>query len=441
MSQPAAAPREPLSAGPAPGASSAYAHYVLGLLLVAYVFNFVDRNLLAALLEPIQQELAVSDTKMGLLIGTTFALFYTVLGIPIARLADLGNRSLVLAAGLALWSGMTALSGLARGFGELALARVGVGVGEAAGSPTSHSLISDYFPPRRRARALSIYATGNYLGLLVAQVAGTWVAATYSWRVALVAAGLPGLFLALLVQLTVREPARGQNEARGPEVPAASLREALRFLSRQRSYTYLNAAGAFSALLGYGFGHWGTAYLMRVHDMALAQAGGWIGVIAVLGGASGALLSGVLVDRLARRDARWYLWMPGVSALVTFPFSAAFALGSQAVALSAFGVHAFLHALYVGPMYAAMQGVAPLRMRALVVAIHMLIVNLIGLGLGPVLVGLLNDALRGSLGQEGIRYSLLAVSFAGPIAGVLFLAGARSLRQDLRAAGSPGGPT
>jgi predicted MFS family arabinose efflux permease len=432
---PLAAPAPPPEPEPAAD-SKLYANYVLGVLLVAYVFNFVDRNLLAALLEPIKRDLGSTDTQMGLLIGTTFALFYTVLGIPIARWADLGNRRSILALGLALWSGATALSGLARSYLQLMLARVGVGIGEAAGSPPSHSLISDYFPPERRARALSVYATGNYLGLLVAHVAGTWLAQRHGWRIAFVAAGLPGLALALLVRLSVREPPRGRSESRPSGPHTATLREALRFLWRQRSYNYINAAGAFSALLGYGFGHWSNAFLMRVHGMTLAEAGSWIGPIAASCGVSGALVGGAIVDRLARRDARWYLWLPGLSGLVTFPFSAAFALADRSVVLIAFGAHAFLHALYVGPMFTAMQALAQLRMRALAVAIHMFVVNLIGLGLGPLLVGVLNDSLRAALGDGGIRYSLLAVSCTGPIAGLLFLAGARTMREDLRAARS-----
>lgn len=414
--------------------SSARANYVLGVLFLCYVFNWVDRNVLAILLVPIKAELGVSDTAMGFLTGLAFALFYTVLGIPIARWADRGNRRSILALGLALWSAMTVVCGLARSFVGLALARVGVGVGEAAGSPSSQSLISDYFAPEHRGRALSVYAMGNYAGHFVAFVIGGWINQHYGWRATFFVMGIPGLLLALVVRFSVPEPQRGAFEAPARSEAQAPFREVLRFLARQRSYVFINLGGALSALVGYGFGIWGPTFFMRVHGMGTAEAGFWLGWLAPIGGIVGTLLGGVLIDRLARREPRWYLWIPAASALAHVPVSVLLLLGSESVALALYAPHSLLFALYVGPLYAAMQSVAQPRMRALAVAIHLLVVNLLGLGAGPLVVGALNDALHATYGDASVRWSLLIVSLTGLASGLCYLLGARSVRGDLLAA-------
>ena len=428
-------PARPRSAEPPPAPPSpARARYVLGVLLLCYVFNWVDRNVLAILLGSIKAELGVSDTAMGLLSGLAFAVFYTTLGIPIARWADLGNRRSILALGIALWSAMTVACGLAKGFVSLALARVGIGVGEAAGSPCSQSLISDCFPPESRGRALSVYAMGNYAGHFVAFVVGGWINEQWGWRATFFAMGVPGLVLALVVRFTVPEPPRGALERRAGAALHASFREVVRYLARRRSYLFINLGGALSALVGYGFGLWGPTFFMRVHGMGTAEAGLWLGWLGPLGGLTGTWLGGLLVDRLAPRDARWYLWVPGVSALVHVPLSALLLLGSERVALALYAPHSLLFALYVGPLYAAMHRVALPRMRALAIAIHLLAVNLLGLGFGPLVVGALNDGLHARFGESAVRWSLLAVSAAGVLAGVCYLVGARSVEGDLAAA-------
>ena len=433
MAQPAAA-QGPLRAPPVGAPSAAYSNYVLGVLFVCYVFNWVDRNVLAILLAPMKAELGVSDTAMGFLSGLAFALFYTLLGIPIARWADLGSRRSILAIGIALWSAMTVACGLAKSFAALALARVGVGVGEAAGSPASHSLISDYFPPERRGRALSVYAMGNYAGHFVAFVIGGWVNEHYGWRTTFVVMGIPGLLLALLVRFTVREPPRGRFDGAAGAEPRAGFGEVLHFLGRQRSYLFINLAGALNALVGYGFGIWGPTFFMRVHEMGSAEVGLWLGWLSPLGGLTGTFVGGFLIDRLAGRDGRWYLWIPAASALVSVPISMLLLLGDVSLALALYAPHALLFALYIGPMFAAMQGVAPPRMRALTVAIHLLVVNLLGLGAGPLVVGALNDALHATHGDASVRWSLLLVSLTGLGSGLCYLLGARSVRRDLLAA-------
>jgi predicted MFS family arabinose efflux permease len=330
---------------------------------------------------------------------------------------------------------MTVACGLARSVAALALARIGVGVGEAAGSPTSHSLISDYFPSERRGRALSVYARGNYAGHFVAFVIGGWISQHYGWRATFFAMGAPGLLLALLVRTTVREPRRGRFDPAPQAAGArASFREALRFLGRQRSYVFINVGGSLSALVGYGFGLWSPTFFMRVHGMDTAEAGLWLGWLGPLGGIAGTFLGGWLIDRVGARRPSWYLWIPALSSLVHVPVSLALLLGSEVVALSLFAPHSLLFALYIGPMFAAMQGIAPPRMRALAVAIHLFCVNLLGLGAGPFVVGALNDAMRESFGAEAVRYSLLCVSLAGLAAGACYAAGARSVGRDLEAA-------
>ncbi len=418
-------------------ASPAYANYVLGLLVFAYIFNWVDRNALAVLMPDMKRELGVSDTAMGFLSGPAFAIFYTLLGIPIGRWADIGNRRSILALGLTLWSAMTAVCGMAQSFAVLALARVGVGVGEAAGSPCSHSLISDYFPPERRGRALAVYGMGNYGGHFVAFVIGGWINHHYGWRTTFLAMGLPGILLALLIRATLREPQRAAPTVVLPH--AASFGSALRYLRSRRSYLFLNLGGALSALVGYGFGIWVLTFFVRVHGLEPSEASTWLGILAPVGGLCGTALGGILVDRLARTHPSAYLWIPAISSLLHLPLSLALLLGSRELALAAYLPHSLAFSMYVGPLFALMQGVAPPRMRSLAVAIHLLIVNLLGLAAGPIVVGALNDALHAKYGDDAVRYSLLLVSATGAVAAALYAAGARSVAGDLAAAASDRG--
>jgi MFS family permease len=420
-----AGPKRPTRSEP-----DAYSWYVLAVLTLAYVFNYVDRNILNLLLQPIKEDLGASDTAMGFLTGFAFAAFYAIMGLPIARWADTGTRRSILAIGLAAWSGMTVVCGLARSFTQLALARVGVGIGEAAGTPPSHSLISDYFPPHRRGIALSVYSMANYGGLALGFAIGGYLASEYGWRWAFIAMGVPGILLAVVVRATVREPARGAFDD-VKDVAPVSTREALAFLSRQRSYLWLNVAGTFSAVLGYGYGVWGPTFLARVHGMGLTEIGLWLGVLGASGGLIGTLAGGALSDRLTPRDLRWYMWIAAFSCLVNVPVNCALLFASTNVTLALYFPHSLIHGLYVGPLFATMQVVARPQMRALVVAIHLMIVNLIGLGLGPLVVGMLNDALDARLGDEAIRYSLLVVTFTGAIAGFFYLLAARTLREDV----------
>lgn len=415
--------------------SAAYARYVLGLLFVVYVFNFIDRQILSVLLEAIKKDLNASDTEMGILSGLAFAVFYTTAGIPIARWADRGSRRSIVALGLAVWSLMTAASGLARTFSQLALARVGVGIGEAAGSPPAHSLIADYFPPERRATALSIYATGVYVGAMIALLAGGQILELFDWRTAFFVVGLPGLPLALLVRLTIRELPRGFSELRQTTSVPASTGDVVRFLLTQRSFVLITLGGAVQSLSGYGVLAWGPTFLRRVHSMDSAEIGTWLGLTIGIGGALGAYVGGRIADRSGRRDQRAYPVLCGAVCLLGVPLGAAFLLAeSQARSLLYFVPFYVLGAMYVGPMLSLIQGLVPLHMRATASAVLLFVLNLVGLGAGPTLVGIGNDLMAPRFGDAAIRYSLLAVVLAGAPAAALFFAAARTLRADLERA-------
>ncbi len=414
--------------------SRRYANYVLGLLFLVYVFNFIDRQILSILLEDIKAELGVSDTAMGFLTGIAFALFYTVAGLPIARWADHGSRRTIIALGLAVWSVMTAASGLVRSFGQLVIARVGVGVGEAAGSPPAHSLIADYFPPERRATALSIYNMGINVGILFGFLAGGWINEFFGWRLAFFVVGLPGIALALLVRFTIREPPRGISEGITQDEPAEPIGKVFQFLWSLRSFRHLAFAGGLHAFAGYGFAQWTPTFLRRVYDLSSGEAGTWLGLVIGLGGAVGSLVGGVIADRKARDDSRWYMWVPAISSISTVPFVVGFLLvDSFLLSMALYTPAVILGAMWLGSCLAATQGMVKLRMRAVASAILFLILNLIGLGLGPQAVGMLNDALAGRFGDEAVRYSLLIANFTTAWAAVHFAIAARTLKDDLRA--------
>jgi len=424
----AGAPRA--AAGPSP----AYSRYVLALLFVVYVFNFVDRQVLAMLIGPIRDEFGASDTLMGLLSGFAFALFYTLAGIPIARWADRGSRRTVISCALLVWSAMTAASGMARSFAQLAVARVLVGVGEAGGTPPSHALISDYFPPQRRATALALYGNGVYVGAGLAYLAGGYIVTHYDWRTVYYAVGVAGLPLVLLVWLTVRELPRGASEvARAAPAPAGQgFRSVLRYLLARPSFVWLVAGASCQAVSGYAFLGWAPEFLSRVHGMPRVEIGVWLGSILLVAGCGGITLGGIAADRLARVDRRWYTWLSAIVSVAGLPFALAFLLlGSPRAALLAFAPFYFVSNMYVGPLWSLTQSLVRPDMRATASAILLFILNIVGLGAGPFVVGFLNDALADRFGDHAIRYSLVVVALVGALAAPGFLRAARTLREDL----------
>lgn len=416
--------------------SAPYRWYALSMLVVVYVFNFIDRSILGILVQPIKEDLQVSDTAMGFLGGIAFAVFYTFLGIPIARLADKGSRINVLTVSLVLWSGATALCGMAQSFFQLLAARIGVAVGEAGGSPPSHSMISDMFPPERRATALAIYALGIPIGTMLGNLGGGWINEAFDWRTAFVVVGLPGVFLAIVLRLTVREPPRGVAEGvvlTDAETP--SVGEVFRHLWARRSFRYLTLGGALHAFVGYGVSYWIPAMFARSHGLGTAEMGQ---ALFYLGFASiaGTFLGGYLGDRFAAKDTRWYVWLPGIATMLSLPSSTfVYLWGDPYAALWVLSISYFLGAYYLGPTFSMVQGMVGLRMRAMAASISLFILNIIGLGLGPQFAGLTSDVLNATtdLGSESLRWALVISLIFNFVSAILYLLAGRTLHDDLQA--------
>lgn len=405
-----------------------YARYVLFVLTLVYAINYLDRQILAVLLEPIKGDLGVSDTAMGFLMGTAFAVFYAIAGIPIARLADRLVRRNVLGIAIVVWSLMTAACGSVASFGQLALARIGVAVGEAGGTPTSHSLISDYFQPYRRATMLGLYSSAPLIGSMVGYSVGGWLNDEIGWRNTFFAIGLPGIAVAALVFLTVREPPRGRFDPPNAAPPkATSSWETFRILWADLVFRRVSLALGFATFVGLGFGTWSPAFLMRVHGMSTSEVGFFLGSVAPFG-MIGAIGAGWLGDRLARRDMRWYAWLPAISLMVALPFQAIMVLSDdRSLVMSAWIPSSLIGGMFAPLSYAIVQNSAPPHMRASASAIMLLFLNLIGLGCGPQAVGILSDLLQGSMGDLSLRYALLLAKVMTVIAALLYWAAARAI--------------
>lgn len=412
--------------------SPAVRNYALGVLVLVYTFNFIDRQILSILLEPIKQDLQLSDTALGLLTGFAFALFYATLGIPIARYADRSNRRNLIAAALTIWSVMTAVSGLAQNFWQLLVARIGVGVGEAGCSPPSHSMISDYFPSHNRATALGIYSLGIPIGILFGFIAGGWLNEFFGWRVAFFVVGVPGVLLAILVRLTLREPPRGMAEGRSDDSVQPGVKETFAYLWRKRSFRHLSAGAALSAFVGYGVVTWVPSFLIRSYGMSTGDVGTYLGLILGIPGGIGIALGGYLADRYGARDTRWYLWVVPVALLLGVPFAFGVYLSESSTASLLFLIMPILLGnFYQATTFSQTQGLATLRMRAVASAVMLFILNIIGMGAGPQAVGMLSDALHSTYGQESLRYSLLIFSFVNIWAAYHFYVAGKYLKDDL----------
>ncbi len=425
---------------PAP-ATRARQNYVLAVLVLVYALNFIDRNLLTVLLQPIKEELGASDTAMGLLTGFAFALFYTFAGIPIARLADRGSRRDIMSIGIAFWSLMTAASGLVGSYAQLALVRIGVGVGESSATPASHAMIADLFPPERRARALAIFSTGANFGVLFGLMLGGVLQETFGWRMAFMVVGLPGLLVALLVRTTLPEPRRGESDGLAPASAgddAPSIATTLRYLASLPTFRHLALSAGLYGIVCYGFVAWAVTFIVRTHGVGYAEVGLKAGLAIGLSGACGAILAGMLTDRLILTDRRWLLWIPALAAALQVPFHALFALSPTAgVAIAALVPVNFLNGIFGPSSYALTQGLAQVRMRAMASATLLFFLNLVGMGLGPTLVGFMNDWFEPDHGSDAIRYSILALLVANAWGIVHSLLATKSLEADLARASAP----
>ena len=412
----------------------AYRSYALSLFLLVYIINFVDRQTFGILIEPIRLEIDLSDTQLGLLGGIAFAIFYTFAGIPIARWADVGVRKNIVALALVIWSVMTMFTSTAKGFGTLLIARVGVGIGEAGCSPPIHSLISDMYPEEERATALSTYALGIPIGAAIGTLLGGWIGEYFGWRMAFMVVGLPGIIVAIVVFFTVREPPRGHSEPDHVQVQKnlVPLADTLRFLWSLRAFRHLSFAGALHAFVGYGVGLFIPAFFMRVHGFGLAETSTYLFLIG-LTGIIGTYLGGYLGDRMGKKDKRWYMGIPGIATIISVPFAVLFyTTGDPMLAIVLAIPGAILGPMYLGPTFAMTQTLVPPAMRSTASAILLFVLNLIGLGLGPVFAGFLSDTLRPGYGEESIRYSLLILAVAGNIWSALhYYLASRTLREDL----------
>jgi predicted MFS family arabinose efflux permease len=421
---------------PAPGLfSEATRRYALGTLVVVYTFNFIDRQILSILLEAIKLDLGLTDTQLGMLTGFAFALFYATLGIPIARWADRSNRRNIISIALAIWSAMTALSGIAQNFGQLLLARIGVGVGEAGCSPPAHSMIADLYPADRRATALGVYSLGIPVGILFGFMAGGWMNEFFGWRAAFFVVGIPGLILAVIVRMTVTEPARGMAEGKVASATQPGITETFRHLWGKRSFRHMAFGGALTAFVGYGMVTWIPSFLIRSHGMETGEIGTYLGLIIGIPGGLGIVLGGYLADRFGSRDTRWFLWIVTVALVLSVPPTVMVFLSADPyAALAWFILPVFLGNVYQATTFSQTQGLVELRMRAVAAAVLLFILNIIGLGLGPQIVGVLSDLLAPQFAEHSLRYSLLICGLVNVWAAYHYYVAGKYLRDDLDSA-------
>lgn len=409
-------------------------HYVLFILCLVGVFNFIDRQILAILLEPIRKELQVSDLQMGLLSGVAFAVFYATAGFPLARIADRGNRRTLIAACLTAWSLFTALCGVATTYVHLLLARMGVAGGEAGAYPASQSMLADLYPASQRGTVVGILLAAQSVGIAFGLFFGGWLNLHFSWRTAFVVVGLPGLLLAIVVMLTVKEPPRGMADGVAQvESEAPPVREIARFVFGTPAMILLLLTGIFNSFTGYSLLAWMPTFFIRVHHMDTLEVGKWMGLVIASGLFLGNIFAGRFADWLAKGNLSTYMTVSGAFALVSIPFGLWFTLApTQTGALTGLFIAHLLMSGWLPPVFAVAIGMAPVRMRAMVITIVSLCMSLMGIGLGPVVVGAVNDMLNATYGDGAVRYSLMFIHTGLLLGGLCAFATAWLLRRRAR---------
>jgi predicted MFS family arabinose efflux permease len=397
---------------------------LLIILLIVYVFNFLDRQIVNILAEPIRMDLGLSDTQIGLMTGLAFALFYTVLGIPIARYADrpTTSRPRVIALALAIWSGMTALCGMAQNFSQLLLARIGVGIGEAGCTPAAHSLIADSVPKERRSRALAFYALGIPIGTLLGMMIGGVLNDFFGWRRAFVVVGLPGILLAGFVLMMLRDPRKSGLVAQSSSSKASlGGMETFKAIFGSRALVLLLIAGSTASFLAYGKTTWATIFFQRTHGLTPGEVGLYFGVVNGVAGALGTWLGGWLADRFGSVNRRHVLSAPAIGMALAVPLQLyAYSAGYWVLGLAVLAIPTMLNSFYYGPTYSSVQGLVPLRARAMASAVMLFCQNLIGLGLGPLLFGMLSDAFKPEYGDGSVQVVLYVASLLGLLPAFFF---------------------
>jgi MFS family permease len=421
-----------------------YRQFVVWSLCLVYLVNQADRQIFAVLQQPIKEAFHLTDAQLGLIGGTAFALFYVTVGIPIARRADRGNRVSIIAVSLALWSLFTALTSQAHNFWQLLVTRMFVGVGEAGCNPPSYSIISDYFNPKRRAAAISIYSLGASGGSIVGLIVGTRVAQAYGWQIAFLVMGLPGLALAVVIKKTLAEPPRGLSDPSRPQPQSRSFGAVLKYLWSRPTFRNLACAAAFVGMVVYGIGSFYSVWLIRKHHLSLVDAGQWLALASVMGGLTGTFFGGRIAGFLAgrRRDPRWLLWVPAVALAVNVP--AGLLLYAAASKIAIFVLLTFNIAVgisFLAPTITATQALVAAHERAMAGAVVLFVLNLAGLGLGPLITGRLSDWWHGyflehgksavQASADGITYALICMLLAAILAIVFYLRAARTGREEL----------
>ncbi|MDB5719431.1 MAG: transporter [Alphaproteobacteria bacterium] len=404
---------------------------VLVILLLAYIFNFIDRQIVGVLAVPIKAELGISDTQIGLMIGLAFALFYTGLGIPIAWLADRGSRVRIIAISLGLWSLFTALCGFTRNFPQLFLARMGVGVGEAGGVAPSYSLIADYFPPEQRARALAFFSFGIPIGSAIGLYLGGWIAQAVNWRSAFMVVGFAGLLIVPLVAFGIKEPVRGGHDSGASGVAPPPLRRTLALLLSKPSFWLLSLGAACSSIMGYGLFAWLPSLFVRSYKMSLIEASVFYGTIVLIGGVAGVWLGGWISDRAGRARPGAYALVPALAWAIAAPFIlAGLSMPIRSAAFFLFLVPTALTLAWLGPVTAAIQHIVPPAMRSTASACFLFINNLIGIGFGVPFLGYVSDRMKAAHGADSLLYSISYGLGFYAIATILLLIASRTLKRD-----------
>lgn len=415
----------------APGAA-VHPRLLLWTLLVVYIFNFIDRQIVSILAEPIARDLGLSDSQIGLLTGLAFALFYATLGVPIARWADKPdtNRPGLIALCLVVWSGMTALCGMAQNYTQLLLARIGVGVGEAGCTPTAHALIADSLPPEKRAGGIAFFGLGIPIGGLLGTLIGGGMAEVLGWRQAFVVVGVPGIALALFVWLFLKDP-RARKAAAANAPPRLSMLASLKALATSPAYCLILSGASLVAFLSYGKGVWVLIYFQRTHKLSVGETAIWVGLVLGVAGIVGTWLGGWAADRFGAKDRRHMLTLPAVGMLVAAPvLFAGYWVDDWRMAVALLILPTIFNAAYYGPAYGAAQVLARPDTRAMAAAWMVFAQNLIGLGLGPLLFGMLSQWLKADYGAESVRIVLYFAAWAGLLPALLFWLGARALGRE-----------
>lgn len=412
---------------------------MLWTLLVVYILNFLDRQIVAILAEPMKLEFGLSDTQLGLLAGPAFAVFYAVLGVPIARYADKAstNRVWLISVSLAVWSAMTAVCGVAQNFLQLALARVGVGVGEAGCTPAAHSLIADSVPPEKRSSAIAFYGLGIPIGGLLGLVIGGIVNDLYGWRAAFMIVGAPGILLAFVLPKLISDPRRfgdSTNPAGTPTAkPALSVSEAAREIFASKAYLYIFIAASFTAFLSYGKGLWTISFFIRSHGFSTTEAGIAMAVALGLSGIIGTWLGGKMADVFGKRDKRHLLTMPAIGMMIAAPLLfVSYWSTDWRIAVAMLIIPTILNSAYYGPAYGCVQGLVRREARAVAASLVVFGQNLIGLGLGPLAFGMLSDALQPMAGTESVRWVLYGAAWLGLIPAFFFWRASLRLTAEMK---------